>query len=75
MRADIGKVEEKLFYQDIQKMLNGGYIEKIKRGYYAWVEASTKTEVRIIKDMFLDAEGRRFDGSGCLLNCKHGTFY
>lgn len=47
--------EEKLFYRDIQKLLNDGYIEKIKRGYYAWVEATTKTEVRIIKGMFPDA--------------------
>lgn len=47
--------EEKLFYRDIQKLLNDGYIDKIKRGYYAWVEATTKTEVRIIKGMFPDA--------------------
>ena len=29
--------EEKLFYRNIQKFLNDGHIEKIKRGYYVWV--------------------------------------
>ena len=47
--------KEKLYYRDIQAMLEAGYIEKIKRGYYAWVEAMTKAEVRIIKGMFPDA--------------------
>lgn len=48
-------MEEKLYYRDIQRMLNDGYIEKIKRGYYAWAEAAAKTEVRIISGMFPDA--------------------
>lgn len=47
--------KEKLYYRDIQAMLAAGYIEKVKRGYYAWIEAMTKPEVRIIKGMFPDA--------------------
>ena len=47
--------EEKLYYRDIQAMLEAGYIEKVKRGYYAWIEAMTKAEVRIIKGMFPEA--------------------
>lgn len=47
--------EEKLYYRDIQAMLEAGYIEKVKRGYYAWIEAMTKPEVRILKGMFPDA--------------------
>ena len=47
--------KEKLYYRDIQAMLKAGYIEKVKRGYYAWIEAMTKAEVRIIKGMFPDA--------------------
>ena len=29
---------ERLFYRDIQRMLEAGVIEKVKRGYYHWVE-------------------------------------
>lgn len=47
--------EEKLYYRDIQAMMQAGYIEKVKRGYYTWVEAVINTEVRIIKSMFPDA--------------------
>ena len=31
---------ERLFYRDIQRMLEAGVIEKVKRGYYHWVEGS-----------------------------------
>lgn len=29
---------EKLYYRDIQQMLKKGMIEKVKRGYYHWIE-------------------------------------
>ena len=49
--------EEKLFYRDIQKLLNDGYIEKIKRGYYAWVEATTITILPIVETRGGDITG------------------
>ena len=47
--------KEKLYYRDIQKMLEAGLIEKIKRGYYHWIEDYGKGEVVIINSLFPDA--------------------
>ena len=46
---------EKLYYADIQLMLKEGLIEKVKRGYYHWVEDATGGEVLIINRLFPDA--------------------
>lgn len=44
----------KLYYRDIQRMLNEGLIEKIKRGYYYWIESYGKNEIVIINRLFSD---------------------
>lgn len=44
----------KLYYRDIQRMLNEGLIEKIKRGYYHWIESYRKDEIVIINRLFPD---------------------
>lgn len=44
----------KLYYRDIQRMLNEGLIEKIKRGYYHWIESDGKDEIVIINRLFPD---------------------
>lgn len=44
----------KLYYRDIQRMLNEGLIEKIKRGYYHWIECYGKAEIVIINRLFPD---------------------
>lgn len=44
----------KLYYRDIQQMLNEGLIEKIKRGYYHWIESYGKDEIVIINRLFPD---------------------
>ena len=44
----------KLYYRDIQRMLNEGLIEKIKRGYYHWIESYGKDEIVIINRLFPD---------------------
>lgn len=46
---------EKLYYRDIQQMLEEGLIEKVKRGYYHWIEDFGKSEVVIINRLFPDA--------------------
>lgn len=46
---------EKLYYRDIQRMLEAGLIEKVKRGYYHWIEDYGKSEVIIINRLFPDA--------------------
>lgn len=44
----------KLYYRDIQRMLNDGLIEKIKRGYYHWINSYGKDETVIINRLFPD---------------------
>ena len=46
--------DEKLYYRDIQRMLDEGLIEKIKRGYYHWIE-DYGSEIVIINSLFPDA--------------------
>lgn len=45
----------KLYYADIKKMLDEGLIEKVKRGYYHWIENFDGNEIVIIKRLFPDA--------------------
>lgn len=46
---------EKLFYRDIQRMLEQGLIERLKRGCYHWVEDYGTSEVVIVNSLFPDA--------------------
>lgn len=46
---------EKLQYRDIQRMLEAGVIERVKRGYYHWIESFGGSEVEIINRLFPDA--------------------
>lgn len=43
---------EKLHYRDIQRMLEEGLIEKVKQGYYHWIEDYGKSEMVIINSLF-----------------------
>lgn len=45
----------KIYYADIQKLLSEGLIEKVKRGYYHWIDESNSSEVVIINSLFPDA--------------------
>lgn len=45
----------KFYYADIQKLLNEGLIERVKQGYYHWVDSYEGQEVRIINRLFPDA--------------------
>ncbi|SCJ98370.1 Uncharacterised protein [uncultured Eubacterium sp.] len=47
--------KEKLHYRDIQRMLEAGVVEKVKRGYYHWTESFGGSEVEIINRLFPDA--------------------
>lgn len=46
---------EKLLYRDIQRMLEAGVIERVKRGYYHWVDLYGGSEITIINRLFPDA--------------------
>lgn len=45
----------RIYYADIQQLINEGFIEKIKRGYYHWTEIYGDHEVKIINRLFPDA--------------------
>ena len=45
----------KLYYADIQRLLDKGLIEKVKRGYYHWMDKDNNSEVIIIHRLFPDA--------------------
>jgi len=45
----------KIYYEDIQKLMNDGVIEKIKQGYYHLIDENNNSEANIISHMFPDA--------------------
>lgn len=45
----------KIYYADIQKLLKEGLVEKVRRGYYYWIDQSSSSEVVIINNLFPDA--------------------
>ena len=46
--------EEGLYYRDLQTLANLGLIEKVRRGFYHWVEDGT-SDIILIKKLFPDA--------------------
>ena len=48
-------VAAKIYYADIQKLLNDDLIEKIKRGYYHLVDSENVSEANIINHLFPEA--------------------
>lgn len=47
--------KEHLFYNDIQALINRGIIEKIRYGYYQWVDSENMSEAAVITLLFPDA--------------------
>ena len=45
----------KLYYADIKLLLDEGLIERIRRGYYHWIEDAGESEIVIINRLFPDA--------------------
>ena len=45
---------ERIFYNHIQELIQEGHIEKIRYGYYQWVDHDNQSEVIIIKRLFPD---------------------
>lgn len=48
-------LKAKLYYADIKQLLDEGYIERIRRGYYHWIESCEIREIFIINTLFPDA--------------------
>ena len=47
--------EEGITYQQIQSLIEDGYVEKIKYGYYQWQDEKAFTDVFIISSLFPEA--------------------
>ena len=47
--------EEKIFYPQREKLIADGYVEKIRRGYYQWVNPEDFSEVGTVIHLFPDA--------------------
>ena len=45
---------ERIFYNDIQRLIQDGLVEKIRYGYYQWVDHDNPSEAVIIKRLFPD---------------------
>ena len=45
----------KLYYADIKLLMDKGLIEKVKRGYYHWLDDFGESEIVIINRLFPDA--------------------
>jgi len=45
----------KLYYADIKQLLDDRLIERVRRGYYHWIEDQGESEVVIINRLFPDA--------------------
>lgn len=47
--------EEKIFYPQREKLIAEGYVEKIRRGYYQWIDHDDFSEVGTVIRLFPDA--------------------
>ena len=47
--------ENKVFYSQREKLIEEGYIEKVRRGYYQWINPEDFSEVTTITRLFPDA--------------------
>lgn len=48
-------LEAKLYYADIKQLLDEGFIERIRRGYYHWIKDGKIREIEIINSLFPNA--------------------
>lgn len=47
--------DEKIFYPQREKLIADGYVEKIRRGYYQWIDHDDFSEVSTVIRLFPDA--------------------
>lgn len=47
--------EEKIFYPQREKLMTDGYVEKVRRGYYQWVNPDDFSEAGTVTRLFPDA--------------------
>ncbi len=47
--------KSKVYYADIKQLLDEGLIERVRRGYYHWIQDNGESEIVIINRLFPDA--------------------
>lgn len=47
--------DEKIFYQKRQRLIDEGYVEKVRTGYYQWVDPEDFSEASTVSRLFPDA--------------------
>lgn len=47
--------EEKIFYPQREKLIAEGHVEKIRRGYYQWIDNEDFSEIKTVIRLFPDA--------------------
>jgi len=55
----------KVFYNDVQRLVKDGLVEKIRYGYYQWIDEDNPSEARLINQLFPDG----------ILNMDTALFY
>ena len=55
----------KVFYNDVQQLVKDGLVEKIRYGYYQWIDEDNPSEARLINQLFPDG----------ILNMDTALFY
>ena len=46
--------QEKIYYHEITKLINEGFIEKVRTGYYQWIDMDNLSEVITVNRLFPD---------------------
>lgn len=47
--------QEKIYYKNIQQLIETGYVEKVRYGYYQWVNPDDFSEIGTVIRLFPDA--------------------
>ena len=47
--------QEKIYYKNIQQLIEAGYVEKVRYGYYQWVNPNDFSEIGTVCRLFPDA--------------------
>lgn len=47
--------QEKIYYKNIQQLIDVGYVEKVRYGYYQWVNPDDLGEIGTVCRLFQDA--------------------
>ena len=47
--------KEKVYYRNVQQLIEAGFVEKVRYGYYQWIDPEDFSEVGTVIRLFPDA--------------------